>query len=211
MVFILPKVGDVKIISKFAHDEKVERSLQQRTIMQANPDLVDKLVVLRDVNGAPKIGVVQEVRLDGFSASVFKAKGRNYPADALIWVIGEAKEVEVTEDRKFMASLGEMLRQAQALRDTLMPFERRHALVVAGEPVNPSDLIPEDLPDGVTPLIAKLAIVLALGKRWRDPCCEGIITTPSHNSRTNGNESSSTNCYCIIPRSRSFTQSWLKS
>ncbi|NDJ85430.1 MAG: MBL fold metallo-hydrolase, partial [Chloroflexi bacterium] len=144
------------------HPDKVELAKQQRVIMAAHPQLTDKVIVLRDVNDRVRMGVVKEVRADGFKATVAKAKGQNYPATALIWEVAPFEAFPRPDDKGFMGQLTEILRQAEALREVLLPLDHRRALLVRGEPVDPRELIPQDLPEEVNPPLAELAIVLAL-------------------------------------------------
>ncbi len=142
--------------------QQVTRTQHQRAIMTAHPALVNQLVVLRDVNQRVRIGIVQEAAADAFSAIVLRAKGRNYPADALVWAIGNWLEFPRIDEKGLMGQLSEVFRQAEALRDILMPFERRRQLAMEAKPVNPTDLIPNNLPEDIHPLLAQLSIVLAL-------------------------------------------------
>jgi Cft2 family RNA processing exonuclease len=136
------------------------RRQRQRAIMRAWPDLVGRLAVLRDVNDRVRAGVVVAAGEEGFEAQVYGAKGRHYPADALVWPLGRwARE---PGDKSTLAQIGALLREAKALQDALLPYERRLALVSAGQPVDPASLLPAALPDGITPELARLALVLAL-------------------------------------------------
>lgn len=143
--------------------EQVERSQRCRQIMAAHPDLVGKLIVLRDVNQRVRIGIVNDAYGESFDAIVAKAKGRHYPADALVWVIGAWNDLpNKPSDMGLTKQIHEIMRQAEMLRDTLLPFERRQALVRQGEAVLPHDLRPATLPDEVSPMMAELVIALAL-------------------------------------------------
>src|SRR5215207_1280269 len=62
--------------------DQVARVFRQRAIMLANPDLVGKLIVLRDSNNRPRVGLVQDGQETSFDAFVLNARGRHYPADA---------------------------------------------------------------------------------------------------------------------------------
>lgn len=140
--------------------EQVARRQRQRAIMRAYPDLVGQLVVLRDVNDRVRAGVVASASEEAFEASVHGAKGRHYPADALVWPLGRWEREP--GDKSALAQIGDLLRAARALQDALLPYEQRLALVSAGQPVNPVALLPAALPDGVTPDLALLAVTLAL-------------------------------------------------
>lgn len=142
--------------------EQVARKQRQLAIMLANPDLVGKLIVLRDSNGRPRVGIVVNASADAFEAQVHGAKGRHYPADALLWVIGTWEKVD--DDRGQMANLKLMLDETQKWQDTLLPFVQRQQLAEAAQPVNPADLLPDPLPDEVSREQALLTIVLALAQ-----------------------------------------------
>jgi uncharacterized protein len=140
--------------------EQVARVQKQRAVMLAYPNLVGQLVVLRDSNNRPRIGVVVDASAEEFEAVVHNAKGRHYPGDALLWVIGTWQGP--SEDRGMKQALTAVYQQAKSLQDVLLPFERRQMLVNAGHAVHPASLLPEILPEGVTPEIAFVALVLAL-------------------------------------------------
>lgn len=139
---------------------QVARKQRQRAIMLANPDIVGRLVVLRDVHQRPRVGVVTGASQDGFEANVYNAKGRHYAADALLWVIGPWEKVD--EDRGVLANIGEMVKAARMLQDTLLPYASRQQLAAEGVPVDPASLLPEPLPEDVTPQQALLTVVLGL-------------------------------------------------
>ena len=128
--------------------------------MLAWPDLVGRLVVLRDVNDRVRAGVVLVASEDSFEASVYGAKGRHYPADALVWPL--ARWEREPGDKSTLAQIGDLLREAKAWQDVLLPYERRLALVSTGQSVDPAGLLPAALPDGVTRDLALLALTLAL-------------------------------------------------
>ncbi|MFN8374074.1 MAG: MBL fold metallo-hydrolase, partial [Anaerolineae bacterium] len=140
--------------------EQVEKVRRQRGVMLANPALVGKLVVLRDANDRPRAGVVVNATAEGFEAVVENTKGRNYPADALLWVIGVWQGPPDGKGMKEAISM--RAKEARSLQDMVLPFETRKALVENGQTVNPSALLPATLPEGVTPENALLSITLAL-------------------------------------------------
>ena len=140
--------------------EQVATMQRRKAILAAHPDLVGQWVALRDVNRRVRLGVVQNIGQDSFEAIVLNAKGRHYAGDALIWAFGHWEGSTDTEPLR--AQLGDRLFQARAAQDLSLPYTRRQALVAAGEPVQPDSLLPDPLPNGLTPEIARLAIVLAL-------------------------------------------------
>jgi uncharacterized protein len=143
------------------HSEaQVIRRQRCQAIMLANPDIVGKLVVLRDSNNRPKAGVVVDAGIDAFEAEVSNAKGRHYPGDALLWVIGDWKGYSEGKGKKGQTAA--LVRNAKVLQDRLLPFVRRQALVAEGKPIVPETLLPEMLPEGVTQQEALMAIVLGL-------------------------------------------------
>ncbi len=141
-------------------EEQVTRKQRQRAIMLAHPDIVGKLVVLRDSNNRPRAGLVVNASQDAFEANVYSAKGRHYPADALLWVIGTYEKGSA--DKGLMGNIGEMVKQARVLQDDLLPFTTRQKLVQSAEPMNPADLLPAELPEDVSEQQALLTVVLAL-------------------------------------------------
>lgn len=141
-------------------EAQVARLQRQRAIMLANPALVGKLVVLRDSNNRARVGVVQAAQETSFDVLLLGSKGRHFFADALLWVIGDWDGPH--EGKQGINALNTVYKAARAIQDTLLPYEKRAKLVEAGKPINPSDLVPETLPEGVTPQVALLAVVLAL-------------------------------------------------
>jgi hypothetical protein len=142
--------------------EQVERAQRQRAIMAAHPDLVGQVIVLRDSNNRARVGVVVNAGVDAFEASVRNAKGRHYPGDALLWPVGRYQGPP--EDRGMPGRLNALVREAEAAQDALLPFEQREMLAELGQPVDPANLLPPELPEGLTRQTALLAIVLALAE-----------------------------------------------
>jgi len=142
--------------------EQVTRKQRQIAVMQAHPDIVGKLVVLRDSNNRPRAGIVTNASADAFEANVYGAKGRHYPGDALLWVIGKLEKID--DDKGALGNIKLMLDAAQQWQDVLLPFTRRQALAESGQPVNPADLLPNPLPDGLSHEQALLTIVMALAQ-----------------------------------------------
>ena len=153
--------------------EQIARAQRRRAIMLANPALLGRLVVLRDSNKRPRIGVVQAASIDGFEAVVLNAKGRNYPADALVWVIAEWRGAR--EGNALIGTLNARFKAAKAVQETLMPFERRQQLVAAAQPVDPADLLPKTLPADLDHETALLAIVLTLAGDGGEAVSGGLL------------------------------------
>lgn len=142
--------------------DQVERSQRQRAIMLAHPDIVGKLVVLRDSNNRPRVGIVAGGSADSFEADVNSVKGRHYPADALLWVIGPWEGYSGSEKTGKKSQLNDMVKEAKAQQDAILPITKRKEIVQAGSPVNPETLLPETLPEGVSKQLALVSVVLAL-------------------------------------------------
>jgi Cft2 family RNA processing exonuclease len=143
--------------------EQVTKTQRQRAIMLAQPDIVGKLVVLRDSNNRPRVGIVTNASAETFEARVHNAKGQHYPADALLWVIAPWGDFPIDEEAG-RQRLGAIVQQANTLQDTLLPLARRQQLVNQGISVSPDHLLPPTLPEGVTREVALLALVLALAR-----------------------------------------------
>ena len=143
--------------------EQVERVARQRLIMLNYPDLVGKFIVLRNSNNQPRLGVVEAADIDSFEAIVQNAKGRHYPADALLWVIGDWTGVEDTEGNK-KTQMSELLKTARAHMDTLLSFATRKQLAEDEIIVQPDKLLPDELPPELDYQTALTAVVLALAK-----------------------------------------------
>jgi Cft2 family RNA processing exonuclease len=150
--------------------EQVARTHNQRAMMLAHPNLVGQLVVLRDANNRPRVGIVTGASIDAFEARMHNAKGTHYPVDALIWAVAPWRSFPIDPEAG-KSKLSTTVRDAQALQDTLLPLAQRQSLVARGEPIDPLSLLPAELPEGATREIALLAIVLSLAH-------DGAVWTP---------------------------------
>ncbi len=150
--------------------EQVSRAQRQRAIMLAHPGLVGQLIVLRDSNNRPRIGVVTDASADAFEARVHNARGTHYPADALVWAVAPWHDFPIDQEAG-RAKLSTIAQQAQTLQDVLLPLELRQSLVASGKAVDPATLHPATVPEGTAPEIVRLAVVLALTR-------DGAIWTP---------------------------------
>ncbi len=146
--------------------DQVSHSERARLIMMANPDIVGKLVVLRDTNNRPRVGIVQNAAIDSFEAIVHNAKGRHYSGDALLWPIAPWSSFPPDENGK--PSLSFTVQAAKLVQDNLLPLFRRQEIVQRGDPVNPADLLPPTLPNGVSREIALLGGGAGVGPGWRN-------------------------------------------
>lgn len=145
--------------------EKVERSLNQHAIMRAHPNLIGQVIIMYDVNEKMRIAVVTDADIDSFKAKVLRTRGQQYSADSLVWAIGDLATFPTEEPEMSLTKrLTAIWQQFEILRDTIMPFEKRKMLYQQGEPINPHDLVPNALPEGVTPEIALGTVVYSLAK-----------------------------------------------
>ncbi|MGJ3240687.1 MAG: MBL fold metallo-hydrolase [Anaerolineae bacterium] len=142
---------------------QVTRAQRQREIMLAHPDIVGKLIVLRNSNDQPRLGVVTGADIDSFEAKVQNSKGTHYPADALLWVIGEWSGVEGVQG-SLRTQLTALLKNARAHMDAVIPFTMRHHLVENELTVLPDSLLPDPLPPQMDEQTAMTAVVLALAQ-----------------------------------------------
>ncbi len=152
---------------------QVKRSQRQRAIMLANPDLVGKLVVLRNSNGQPRLAVVVGADIDSFDAKVQNAKGTHYPADALLWVIGDWDGVAGV-DGSIRTQLNALLKNARAHMDEVIDFPTRKALAAEERVVKPDDLLPDPLPATVDYQTALTSVVLALAADGAELVQDGL-------------------------------------
>ena len=86
--------------------------------------------------------------------------GSHFPADALLWVIGEWTGYEKGGGRK--GQLSEYFKMAKSYIDILLPYSLRRELVEADIAILPDSLLPETLPEGVDHPMALTSIVLGL-------------------------------------------------
>lgn len=143
--------------------EQIARARRQRAIMLANPDIVGRLVVLRNSNDQPRLGIVRAASSDGFEAEILGSRGSKMPADALLWVVGPWEGVAGVEGGP-RAQLGALQTAARAAQDALLPLARRRELAAAGVPVLPEALLPAPLPADLDRQTALASIVLALAQ-----------------------------------------------
>lgn len=141
---------------------QVNQSQISRAIMLANPDLVGKLIVMRNSNGQARLAIVTGAEIDSFTAIVHQQRGTRHPANALLWVIDDWPKEK--SDKSARARLSDLMKRARGLQDQMLPFSRREELVRAGKAVLPQALLPAPLPDGVDRGVALTAIVLALAE-----------------------------------------------
>ena len=142
--------------------EQVKQSQISRAIMLANPDLVGKLIVMRNSNGQVRLAVVTGAEIDSFTAIVHQQRGTRHPGDALLWVIDDWPKER--SDKSTRARLSDLMKRARGLKDRLLPFSCREELVRAGKPLLPQTLLPSPLPEGVDTRLALTAIVVALAE-----------------------------------------------
>ena len=153
--------------------QQVRRSQRCQAIMLANPDLIGKLIVLRNSNGQVRLGRVNGADIDSFEATVHHQRGSRYPADALLWVIGDW--VRTDEKRSLRSQLAALMDKARRSKDALLPFSRRQELVRDGRPVLPQSLLPALLPAGMDKQLALTGIVVALAEDGATLEREGLL------------------------------------
>lgn len=142
-------------------EAQIQKASRSRAIMLANPDIVGKLVVLRDVNKRPHIAVVVNASEDSFEAEVQGTKGRQYTGDALLWIIGKW---ERAEGMTLKSGLNALATKIKIIQDTVLPLDIRQRLVADAKPVIPDHLLPNPLPEGVNQLEALATVVWALAQ-----------------------------------------------
>ena len=156
--------------------DQVARAQRQQAVLASHPDLVGKLIVLRNSNNRSRIGVVADVKRFTFEASVLNTKGRAYPADALVWVIGSWSGAP--QGSALTGQLNALLKAAKAAQETLLPFETRQRLVAQAQPIDPAALLPASLPASLDREAALLAVVLTLADDGAEVKPGGLL--PKH-------------------------------
>lgn len=162
---------------KVRTEEQVTRAQRQRAIMLANPDIVGKLIVMRNVNNQPRLAIVNNADIDSFEADVQGAKGSRNPADSLVWVIGqwEGYKQSEGEPQSKKAQLSAMAKDAKAYKDIFIPFSTRQQLVELAQPIIPDMLLPEEYPESTNQQLALATIVLALAEDGAEVVQEGLL------------------------------------
>ena len=154
-------------------EAQVKRSLRCRAIMLANPDIVGKLIVMRNRNGQVRLAVVKSATIDSFTAIVHHQRGTAHPADALLWVIGDWKKAN--DKKGIRGNLSDLMGQVRSCKGQLLPFSRRQQLVQAGKPVLPESLLPDVLPPSMDSQLALTAIVVVLAEDGATLEPEGLL------------------------------------
>lgn len=158
---------------KVKSEQQVTHTRRSRAIMLTNPDLVGKLIVMRNSNGQPRLAVVRGADIETFDAIVHNGKGTHHPADALLWVIGDFEKSD--DDKSIRASLGDIQQEIRKHKDLILPFSARTRLVQEAKPVLPEMLIPDTVPDGVNLQLALATVVMALAEDGATLEPEGLL------------------------------------
>jgi uncharacterized protein len=141
--------------------EQVEVHQRNRAVMLANPDIVGKLIVLRNSNDQAKLALVTNADIDHFIAETENAKGKRYNGSDLVWVIG-TWERNADSDSSNRSQLNQLRKKADTLIETLLPYSRKLEIAQSGQVVNPQELLPNELPEGIDKKLALLTIVIGL-------------------------------------------------
>lgn len=141
---------DWRIKSKFTVKKKwqIEQARRSRWIMRRNPDLAGKLIVLRNANNQPRLGIVESVGEDGFTGLMQGSKATNHPGYAFVWSLGEWNE---SDDEHTKVQLSKMLQEAEAAIERVLPYSKRQLLALQDELVVPENYVeplPNPLPAG---------------------------------------------------------------
>lgn len=163
---------------KVRSEEQVKRVQRSRAIMLANPDIIGKLIVMRNSNGQPRLAVVTGADIDSFKAIVHNQKGTNHPADALLWVIGDWQKQD--EEKSVRANMTVIHQDVRKHKDIILPFSRRQQLVQDAKPIIPELLIPDTLPDHVDLQLALATIVMTLAEDGATLEPEGLLPQRAH-------------------------------
>ncbi len=158
---------------KVKSEEQVNRTQRSRAIMLANPDIIGKLIVMRNSNGQPRLAVVNGADVDSFKALVHNQRGTNHPADALLWVIGDFEKVD--DEKSVRANLTDVSQLIRKYKDIILPFSKRLKLTQDGNPVLPELLMPDELPDEIDLQTALATIVIALAEDGATLEREGLL------------------------------------
>lgn len=161
---------------------EVEQALLGQQLLRTYGDLSGQLVVLRTLNGDPRLAVVQEMTDDGFIAVTQGTKGKTYFGHALLWPMGEWTGTALGDapDNAIKLELNTLLSDAEGMIEQLLPYEKREQLANDNDPIAPDVLLAE-IWDGTVPpanhderkryQLHLAAIVLGLardGAVWQD-------------------------------------------
>ena len=127
---------------------QVERAMLSRTLMRRYADVAGQLVVMRNANGQPRLGVVESVSEDGFIAVMQGSTATNHDGDALVWPVGAWQGDSETNTK---LQLNEMLQDVEMSIERVLPYSKRQLLAAKNTVVKPDELVeplPEPLPEG---------------------------------------------------------------
>jgi len=158
---------------KVKSEEQVNRTQRARAIMLANPDIIGKLIVMRNSNGQPRLAVVRGADIDSFDAMVHNQRGTQHPADSLLWVIGDFEKVD--DEKSVRGNLTELNQMIRMYKDMILPFSKRLKLAQDEKPVLPELLVPDELPEGADLQTALATIVMALAEDGATLEREGLL------------------------------------
>ncbi|MFZ4815454.1 MAG: MBL fold metallo-hydrolase [Phototrophicaceae bacterium] len=164
--------------------EQVERMTLGRTLMAAFPNLTGQIVMMRNSNNQPRLGVVTAQRFDGFEGIIQGGDQTSHPGFAFVWALGEYTGGGLESKGFVKRWLNDLHAQAEAVLDQLMPFEMRQILMLKAEEVNPDAYITAPalpFPDGEAGqaeerrlLVERTAVVLALVRDGAEPTANGL-------------------------------------
>jgi uncharacterized protein len=146
---------------------QVEKAIQSAHLMRTNPGLAGQLVVLRNPNGDPRLGVVEKSDETGFEGVMQGGGATHHSGDAFVWALG-AWRGENDDPGEMKKALNALMREAEVAVERVMPYDKRlelatrDALVVPTAFVTPPD---ENDPDDYRRYQAELAgVVLVLAR-----------------------------------------------
>ncbi len=127
---------------------QVEKAIRSRLVMRRNAHIAGQLIVLRNANHQPRLGVVRSVAEDSFTAIMQGSKAMQHDGDHFVWTIGDW---EGDDDENIKLQLNDLLKEAEASIERVVPYSKRQLLAAKDELVNPSELVdlpPDPLPEG---------------------------------------------------------------
>ncbi|MEO0563687.1 MAG: hypothetical protein AAF125_16395 [Chloroflexota bacterium] len=147
--------------------------------MRRNRDLPGKLVVLRNANGDPRIGVVTKIDATAgtFEAIMQGSTATHHQGDTFVWSLGEWRG-NMDDVGQTKRDLNALLTRAESTIERVLPFAQRKLLVIQAELVNPLALIaspaPNDEADYERFEVEMAAAVLALARDGAVNTGEGL-------------------------------------
>ncbi len=119
---------------------QVEKAIQAAHLMRKNPGLAGQLVVLRNPNGDPRLGIVDKTDENGFEGIMQGGGATHHSGDVFVWALGEWRG-EADDPGETKKALNALLREADVAIERVLPYDKRRELATRDDLVNPNEFV----------------------------------------------------------------------